>query len=134
LTIAEVSILVFVGWSLTSHYSNHVSNCFFHPQNQSFRFFLDAMVGLSIFLRLFDLSLLRERSTTRLNRIVLCLLLYVFGICFDLHFYFMWCYYAGMYGLKLIIYSLPILIFIFRILHSMNKRKLSHTENFLDSN
>jgi hypothetical protein len=126
LNIIEFIILASIGKSLSIHYNFLNSTPYFQSQEfPEIRLILDLTIALALGIRIIFILANFNIVNTKYKKLYLPLALYSIGISFDMFVYIQWKIYAGMYGRLIFIYSIPIFLFIGRIILAKKNSKYS---------
>ncbi len=128
----EFLVLSLIPFGLSSHYDPHVSSSFFY-YNDFVRIILDMLLSYAILIRLKDLVFNFNQLTYSPKKFYRPFIIYTLAIIPDMYFYMIWLLFAKHFMPPMIIYLLPILILIIRIITTKRYLEaITYSDNILD--
>jgi hypothetical protein len=135
LSIVEILLLLLIAVGLKSHYDPNLSNSFFSNASSYDRIILDIVIAYVIIIRLKDLIFNFTSLTYSYKKYYQPLIIYTIALIPDLYFYTTWLLFAKHFFPVMIIYLLPILILIIRIITiKKHLETVTYTQDILDVN
>ena len=132
LNTLEFLLLSLIPFGLGSHYDPHISHSFFY-YNDLVRIILDILLLYAILIRLKDLVLNFNQLTNSPKKFYRPLIIYTLAIIPDMYFYMISLLFAKHFMPLMVIYLLPILILIIRIIAiKMYLSASPYSEDILD--